>query len=210
MIIPMGSAAQRTRQRENRENTRREILAAADRFLRERPYRELSVEVVMAQTGLTRTAFYRHFDDLPALVLRLLADVGVELYTVAERWQSRAGHDYPIAAQEALGAIVDFFVRHGPLVRAIAEAATTDEQIERGYRGFGEQFTEMTAQALEGLVQRGQLEVPDTHGLARALSLMNEAYLLHEFGREPAGDPEVVRATLETIWLRVAGPGPPR
>ena len=79
MIDPMRSVEQRTRQRENRENTRREILAAADRFLRERPYRELSVEVVMAQTGLTRTAFYRHFDDLPALVLRLLADVGAEL-----------------------------------------------------------------------------------------------------------------------------------
>ena len=91
-------------------------------------------------------------------------------------------------------------------MRAIAEAATTDEQIERGYRIFGDQFTEMTAQALERMVARGQLEVPNTRALARALSLLNEAYLLDEFGREPGGDPEVVRATLETIWLRVAGP----
>jgi TetR/AcrR family transcriptional regulator, ethionamide resistance regulator len=203
----MSTPAQRTRQRENRESTRRQILAAADAFLRERPYRELSVEVVMAQTGLTRTAFYRHFDDLPELVLRLLAEVGQELYSVAERWQGLAGQAYPWGAREALSAIVDFFARHGPLVRAVAEASVTDEQIERGYRGFGETFTSMTASALDGLVARGQLKVPDTKALARALTLMNEAYLLHEFGRPPFGDPAIALATLETVWMRVAGPG---
>src|ERR1700736_758627 len=82
----MNSSAQRARRREQRDNTRREILVATDRLLRERPYRELSVEVVMAQTGLTRTAFYRHFDDVTELVLRLLEDVGRELYTVGELW----------------------------------------------------------------------------------------------------------------------------
>ena len=78
----MSSPAQRARQREQRERTRRQILAAADQFLRERPYRELSVEVVMAQTGLTRTAFYRHFDDVTDLVLQLLEEIGHDLYAV--------------------------------------------------------------------------------------------------------------------------------
>jgi Transcriptional regulator EthR, C-terminal domain len=94
-------------------------------------------------------------------------------------------------------------------VRAIAEAASTDEQIERGYRGVIETFTNMTVEALDRLVARGQLEVPDTRALARALSLMNESYPLHEFGHQPASDPEVVLATLETLWLRVAGPRRP-
>jgi hypothetical protein len=35
---------------------------------------------------------------------------------------------------------------------------------------------------------------------------MNAAYLLEEFGREPYGDRDVALATLQTIWLRVAGP----
>jgi hypothetical protein len=39
------------------------------------------------------------------------------------------------------------------------------------------------------------------------LNLMNQAYLLDAFGREPRVDPEVALATLETIWVRVAGPG---
>ena len=206
----MASPNLRSRQRENRENTRREILAAVDRFLRERPYRELSVDIVMAQIGLSRTAFYRHFDDLPDLLLRLLAEIGAELYAIGDDWRSRVGLDYPVAAREALAAVVDFFTRHGPLVRAFVEAASTDEKIEQGYRAFAETFTKMIAQGLDTLVERGQLEVPDTGSLALALSLMNETYLLREFGgREPAGDPEVVLATLETIWLRVAGPRAP-
>src|SRR5947209_18712951 len=109
MMRAVSTPAQRLRRREQRETTRREILAAAERFLRENPHRELSVEAVMAQTGLTRTAFYRHFDDGTALILRLLADIGKELYAVAPNWGSRASDD-PLAAPEALGRIVDFFV----------------------------------------------------------------------------------------------------
>ncbi len=203
---PVSTPAQRTRLRRQREGTRREILAAADRFLRERPYRELTIDVVMAQTDLTRTAFYRHFDDVTALVLELLAELGTELGTVAERWGASAGTGTPAPAHEGLSEIVDFFIRHGPLVRAVAEAAVTDEQIERGYRASLEALIEITAGTLQRLVESGRLEVPDTRALARALNLMNEAYLLQEFGREPVGDREVALATLELVWLRVVGP----
>jgi AcrR family transcriptional regulator len=198
--------AQRTRRREQRENTRREILAAADRLLRTRPFRELSVDDVMAGTGLTRTAFYRHFDDVTELVLRLLEDVGRELYGVAERWRATAAEDFARAAHEGLTGIVEFFGRHGPLIRAVAEAATTDEQIERGYRGYVDAFVEMTVDGLDELVERGSLEPLDTRALSRALNLMNEAYLLDEFGSEGRGDEAVALATLERIWLRAVVP----
>jgi AcrR family transcriptional regulator len=204
----MSPQAQRTRHRERRESTRRQILSAADRFLRERPYRELSVDVVMAQTGLTRTAFYRHFDDVTDLVLRLFADLNDELYGVGERWAASAGRAYPTPGQEGLAAMVDFYVRHGPLLRAIAEAAVTDERIELAYRDSTHAFTELTATALDRMVQAGLLHVPDPRALARAMTLMNEAYLLNEFGREPQGDPEVALSTLENVWLRLATPLP--
>jgi AcrR family transcriptional regulator len=201
----VSAATQRARQREHRENTRREILAAAGRFLRERPYRELSVDVVMTDTGLTRTAFYRHFDDITDLVLRLLGEVGGELFAIAQVWNRSAGAEPPRAAQQALGEVVGFFVRHGPLLQAIVDAAATDEQIERGYRAAFNGFVDITTQALDRLVQEGELSVPHTGALALALNLMNEAYLLHEFGREPFGDPDIALATLETVWLRAAG-----
>jgi AcrR family transcriptional regulator len=203
----MSTAAVRNRRREQRENTKREILAAADRLLRERPYRELNVDLVMAQTGLTRTAFYRHFDDVPDLVLRLLEDVGGELYAIAERWRAGALADFPASGRDGLSGIVQFMVRHGKLVRAVADAAATDELIERGYRQFLDSFAAMINDGLEELVERGQLDVPDTRALAQALNLMNEAFLLDQFGQEPLGDPQIAVATLETIWLRVIAPG---
>jgi AcrR family transcriptional regulator len=203
MIPPVSTSVQRSRRREQREQTRREILAAADRLLRERPYRDLSVDLVMAQTGLTRTAFYRHFDDVPDLVLRLLGDVGHELFAVAEHWRELEPTRTAESGREALAATVGFWVRHGRLIRAVHDAAATDAVIEEGYRGFLDEFTDLIAGRLQELVDRGWLVVPDVRALALALNLMNEAFLLEQFGHESPGDPEVALATLETVWLRV-------
>ena len=197
----MGATARRERYREQRENTRRTILAAADSFLRERPFRELSVDVVMAETGLTRTAFYRHFDDATDLVLRLLAELADRLYPVAERWGEMAGKEYPHGAKEALAAVVDLFVQEGPLVRAISDAAVTDERIEATYRSVREGLVTLATETLDSLVAEGRLEVPSTEALARALTLLNESFLLEEFGREPFGDRDTALATLERVWL---------
>jgi AcrR family transcriptional regulator len=199
-------SAQRSRRREQRESTRQAIIEAAANLLRDRPYRDLSVDLVMAQTGLTRTAFYRHFDDIPSLVLRLLADVGRDLYEVGERWRAGALDDFPTAAHQGLGAIVEFFLAHGRLIRAVADGAATDEMLEAGYRQFRDAFGALIVDGLEAMVATGQLEVPDTRTMARALNLMNEAFLLDTFGKAPLGDPDVALATLETVWLRVLAP----
>lgn len=202
----MSAQAQRARQREQRENTRRQIVKAAVDFLREHPYRELTVDIVMTETGLTRTAFYRHFDDITDLVLKVFAEVGQELVEIAERWRASAGQDYPAPALEALAGIVDFFVAHGRLVRAIADAAATDERINEAYRRSLEGFIDMTTEAFDRLAASGQLKVPDTRALARALNLMNEAYLLAEFGQDPPGDRDKALVTLLQVWLSVGAP----
>lgn len=205
-MLAMATTTKTTRRREQREQTRQQILAAADQLLRERPYRELSVDLVMSETGLTRTAFYRHFGDVPDLVLQLLSSVGRELYVVADQWRERDPANFILAGAPTLRQIVDFWVRHGRLVRAVAEAAVTDEVIEAGYRGFVDDFTDLLAGAFERLAALGWLDVPDPRALARALNLMNEAFLLHEFGTEPIGDPEIALATLQAIWHRVLAP----
>jgi AcrR family transcriptional regulator len=199
----VSSSVQRTRRREQRETTRREILAAADRMLRQRPYRELSVDAVMAQTGLTRTAFYRHFDDVPSLVLQLLQDTGRELYEMAERWRADAETDLADSVRQGLDGIVAFMAAHGRLIRAVADAAATDEEIEQGYRQFRQVFETMIADGLTALAGSGRVHLPHPSVMAKALNLMNEAFLLDQFGQMPLGDPQVVLDTLQTAWLRV-------
>jgi AcrR family transcriptional regulator len=203
----VATARQRSQRRVQREQSRLEILQAAEEFLRRHPFRELSLEVVMARSGLTRTAFYRHFADVGDLVLQLLGDVGGELYEIGERWAQGAGGDFAGATRRGLQEIVAFFERHGPLVRAVVDAGSSDEAVEQAYGTFLDAFDAMIAGALDGMVARGELAPCDTRSLARALNLMNERYLLDSFGREPFGDPTRAVATLELVWARVIGAG---
>lgn len=199
----MPAPDQRSRQREQRESTRNEILGAAEDLLRERPYREISVDAIMAEIGLTRTSFYRHFDDLTDVVLRLFAQVSQEVVGVAKQWGETAGAGYPDPGRDALAGLVAFYVRHGPLMRAFVEAAAADERIEQAVIDLSESMVDMAAGTMERLSAAGVIDVPDTHELARAMTVMNQAYLLSQFGREPQEDPALALATLRTIWLRL-------
>ena len=87
------TARRRTNARVRREEARERILAAAENLLLERPYRDITVEQVMAGAGLSRTVFYRHFDGLPDVLLTLLRMIEGELVapmlapvTDAETW----------------------------------------------------------------------------------------------------------------------------
>jgi TetR/AcrR family transcriptional regulator, ethionamide resistance regulator len=204
----VSTEAQRARHRDHRESTRRQILDAAEDLLRERPYRELSVDAVMTEIGLTRTSFYRHFDDLTDLVLRLFDEVSRELYEIAKQWSGSAGAGYPDPGRDALAGLVAFYVRHGPLMRAFVEAAAGDERIEQAVGRLSESIVELTSGTMERLAAAGVLQVPDPRGLAQAMAVMNQAFLLSQFGREPQGDPADALATLRTIWLRLALPLP--
>src|SRR5919202_868489 len=53
----------RDRRRQRRQDAEREILEAAERLLRQRRFRDVTVDDVMAATSQSRTAFYRFFAD---------------------------------------------------------------------------------------------------------------------------------------------------
>jgi TetR/AcrR family transcriptional regulator, ethionamide resistance regulator len=200
-------AVQRQKRRQERAETRQQIVDAAQAFLRERSFREMSVEAVMAQTGHTRTVFYRHFDDIPALILALIAEVGAELVEVGEKWAQteRVGPD---EARERLALFVDFYVRNGPLVHAVTEAAHHDEEVEQAYSGMVEGFVALTAQAIEARVNTGELQPLDSPEIARALVRMLNGYLNDSLGQEPFTDRDRVLDTVWTIWTRTLFPGP--
>jgi AcrR family transcriptional regulator len=198
-------AVQRTKRRQQREETRRQILAAADAFLRERSFRELSVDVLMAGTGHTRTVFYRHFEDIPSLLLVLITEVGQELVDVAEQW-SQTDSVGPELARERLGAFVAFYAENGPLVRAVVEAAHHDAGVEQAYAQMVEGFIALTTRAIQTRVDAGLLVAADPPELARALVRMLNAYLQDALGAPPFTDPERVLDVVTTIWTRTLFP----
>jgi AcrR family transcriptional regulator len=198
-------AVQRTRRRQQREETRGQILSAAREFLTERSYRELSVDALMSRTGHTRTVFYRHFDDIPALVLSLIAEVGGELVEISEQWVQKE-QTGPEEARRQLGLFVDFYVRNGRQVRAVAEASHHDELVQQAYSALIEQFVTLTADAMQRRIDHGEIGPIDAPEIARALVWMLNGYLLDKLGRPGDVDRERVLETVWTIWTRTLFP----
>jgi TetR/AcrR family transcriptional regulator, ethionamide resistance regulator len=204
------------RRRRRPEEAERAILAAARAFLEEHPFREMTVEGVMARTGLSRPAFYAYFRDRYEVVTQLLEGIGGLLFALDWRWLSggEGGDEAKEVLVDALRAGSQAFVEYGPVLRAIADAAGYDARVEQVYRyGLIERLIAAVATRIsrdvEAGVSPGELDPEET---ARALVLMTERYLLDAFGR-PERRPSrresaAVFGTLEEIWVRTLyGPG---
>jgi len=96
-----GVEASGRRRRRTPEVAEAEIVAAAEALLRERPFRELTVDEVMRRTDLSRPSFYVYFRDRHHLVLRVVEHLGRELRTMSQRWYTGSG-DGPAQAREAM------------------------------------------------------------------------------------------------------------
>jgi AcrR family transcriptional regulator len=170
------------------ERTRLAIRAAAVEFLQEHPFREMTVAGVVTGTGLSRSAFYQYFADLHDLIESLLSEVEAIMHQTANPWISGEGE--PIAAlRESLGGVVQTCVDHGPIFRAVFEAAPLDERLEQARLGFMGRWDEavearITAHQRDGLIPR-----LDARRIGNALNALNASVLIAEFGRRPQGDP---------------------
>jgi TetR/AcrR family transcriptional regulator, ethionamide resistance regulator len=193
----------RDRHRRRRAAAERQILEAAEALLRERPYRDLTVDDVMAEAGQSRTAFYRYFRDRQDLVIRLLNDLGAELYEVAAAWLVGTG-DPLVEGRKATAQLVGAWAQHGPLLRAISEAASHDEEVERAYRALVQVFIDAAAVRLERDVVTYGVSHADVRETAIALCWMTERYLSVTFATPGSGDPAVATEVLHAIWMRAA------
>ena len=177
---------------------RERILLAARTLLQEQPFAELSVRAVMAEAGLTRTIFYRYFDDLPSMAADLLPDADDPLVDQVERIEAEG----PEAVVRLIVAgQVATYAEHGPLLRAIDDAARRDPavaaQLETALVG--------PRQLLARLMRQAEHPPPDPDEFARLLMATHRAYLLDTFGAGNAGPDATARATsaLEALWSRL-------
>ena len=190
------------RRRRTPEVAEGEIIAAAEAFLRERPFRELTVDEVMRRTDLSRPSFYVYFTDRHQLVLRVVEHLGSELFTMSDRWLGGSGEGAELARQ-ALDGIVAVYGEHGPVMRALADAAADDPGVEQAYAALVQRFVDATARHIEVEIAAGRILPLDAYETAKALVWMMERYLILSLGREPLTPAPAVADTLATIWTRV-------
>ncbi|WP_433593853.1 TetR/AcrR family transcriptional regulator [Nocardia sp. CA-145437] len=182
------------------KESEREILNAAREFLRERPFREMTVDAVMSRTGLKRPAFYVHFRDRHDLALRVTDELGQELSEMIDRWL--VGTDLLNDARAAFEGLADVYLRHGAVLRALSDAAGSDEKVEAAYHGLVQLFIEATAKRIIDDQDAGRISAElDAAETARALVWMDERYLTQSFGHTPPADPKRVVDALYNIWI---------
>ena len=200
MPTKLSPAAPRRRPRHSPQETEREILLAGEQLLRERPFREITVEQIMLRTGLKRPAFYAHFRDRHDLVLRLVEHIGERLFEMAGRWLD--GEEPEKDLRAALEGIATVYVTHGPVLQALVDGVPSDERVETAYRGLVQSFIDATAEHIRSQQAAGTISPStDPYETARALVWLNERYLSEAFGRQPPDDPSRVIDVLHHIWV---------
>jgi AcrR family transcriptional regulator len=165
----------------------------------------------MARTGLSRQAFYAYFQDRYDLATRLLEGIGALLFTVDRVWleaRDESREDARKSLSKALSRGAETFLYYGPVLRAIADAASHDTRVEEVYRfGLIENFIQAVAVRIERDVKTGisPAEV-DPGETARALVMLTERYLLDAFGRPQSKPSEeriaAVLSTVERVWMQ--------
>jgi len=189
------------RLRRRPDEAKGEILEAAERVLRRRPFRDLQVADLMDETGLRRSSFYHYFRDRHDLVVGLLEKLAAELVPMNEVW-FRAEGDRVANLRAGYEGVGRFWDRHGPVLGAIADAATHDRKVERAHRRFVERFVRGTAGRIRADIECGQIAPLNAEETARALILMSERFLNEKLGRDHSADWRSVVDTLTTIWQR--------
>jgi AcrR family transcriptional regulator len=154
----------------------------------------------MARTTLSRKSFYVYFPDRAALFASLLMPLRAEADAALTRWRSEI--ENVEAGREALRSAAILYQRHGPLLRALAQAATHDPEIARVWQATVDQVVTVAEEQIEATnrtAAHAPLEVGPT---ARALVTMNVHYLLDELAGNPDADTSATARTLATIWER--------
>ena len=177
---------------------RRRILEATRSLLLERPFAALTVDAVMTEAGLARTVFYRHWADLPQMAPDLLPDSDEPLI---EQIEDVASQQPAEVVDAMIAALVDVYAQHGPLLRAIDDAARQDpavaERLDTALVG--------PRRLLARLLAGAPHPPPDPAELTRLLMATHRAYLLDTFGdgRPRRGAKRAATEALTALWARL-------
>jgi AcrR family transcriptional regulator len=199
-------ATRKAEMRQSRQQSRERIVAAATELIRHTSYGALTVDDVMREAGAGRTIFYRHFDDLADLLRRAGREAFEGLLEAEQELRAANLAGQGDIARAAIEPAVAVYRRHGPLLRAITEAAATgDEQIAAGQQAMLERFDDLVEEVLRTSPRHADRPPEEVAETARALNLLNVNYLLDAFGREPRVSTETAVRTLTAIWAAVIG-----
>lgn len=181
---------------------RERILDAARAILVERGAVGLSVSAVMERSGISRTVFYRRFDDVADVIGEILRMVRAELADRAGDWfldpEAVGTRDVIVPNAMRSGAVIR---PHAALLCAISDAAGADERLRSlWWSELLQPRLDATVAAIERDQRAGAVRPDlDAHRAALALTLMGERVALELLGRR-GESPEEYARVIAPIW----------
>jgi TetR/AcrR family transcriptional regulator, ethionamide resistance regulator len=201
---PPGTGARRPSRRKG-DRTGRAILEAAGALLADRHISEVTVDEIAKGAGISRSAFYFHYESREAVLYALTEQITEELYESGTAWFRRTDESPREATHRAVARTVALWREHAPVLRASVRARDTDPRLRAFWSETGRRFIAATAEQIERERQAGFAIAgpPGARRLATVLITMNEqACFNHTQTRHTrAADDEFVD-TLVIIWIR--------
>ncbi|MCW3010385.1 MAG: TetR/AcrR family transcriptional regulator [Solirubrobacterales bacterium] len=186
-----------------RAQVQQAVLAATEELLGAGgSFQDLKIEKIATAAGISRTAFYFYFKDKRELLMRLAEDVTGELYGRADSWFSGDEGAPEDQVSEALSAIAKLYFEHGPLLRAIVEVSTYDEEIAVFWRALLQRFADATEHRITTEQAAGRSPEMPAGPTAFALVWMTERTFYQQMVQGAPAEPGELVAALNGIWIR--------
>ncbi len=179
------------------------VLAATEELLGAGgSFQDLKIEKIATAAGISRTAFYFYFKDKRELLMRLAEDITGELYSQADDWFTGNEGAPEDQVSGALATISTLYFEHGPLLRAIVEVSTYDEEIATFWRALLQRFADATTERIKTEQEAGRAPAMPPAATAFSLVWMTERTFYQQMVQGAPVDREELVAALNGIWLR--------
>ena len=200
------SLERRHNRRRRHERTRQELIQAALDQAVAGSFKDLTVEGITREAGVSRSAFYVYFGDKEELLLGALEDL------IASH-QNRLGNCWPEGdprrgVEKALYDIARVYADNSELLGLAHETSTYDEEVRELWSVLLESIVEGTADQIRTRQREGAIARSlDAEALANGLVLMTERSFQVNLGQDDRGA-ESVAAELTKVWWAALFPHP--
>ena len=172
--VSLAPAPERRRRRHG-DKRRDALLAALKALLEDRALAQIGIEEVARRAGVTRSAFYFYFPTKAAAVAALMREGFEEMVTATADFLVREEGSARERLERSLTRGATVWHGHGPLVRALLDAAGSDAAIRAVLDQWLDAYTEETARRIDEERAAGRAPAgADPRDLARVLIGMNQ------------------------------------
>lgn len=186
--------------RQHRTRVEQTILAATRKLLEDRPAPEVTIADVMEAVGLSRTAFYRYFPDVNAVLVRLLREAQAEF--VGTWLEAPDTADFAQVLHNDARDNVARFVANEAMIRACLDARTSMPELHREWLIVVDEVVDHAAQRMSELNRRGITQVRSPRETAQALVTFTIHYVTEGLARVSPDGVDALVDTLAAIWYR--------